>query len=116
MIGTEPSGLTGQLLFLGTAITILLSGAMLFAAGLSPSGAVLSATATVLALLVVPGRLLFWVLGAALFFVIALLPNAMGMWWYAAESTVIEAVLGSTAVILLLVWFATVFGPLKTRR
>ena len=62
------------------------------------------------------GRVLFWVLGAALFFVIALLPHAMGMWWYSAESTVLKAVLGSTAVILLLFWLATVFGPLKPRR
>ncbi len=62
------------------------------------------------------GRLLFWVLGTALFFAIALLPHAMGMWWYAAESTIVKTVLGSTAVILLLLWLATVCGPLKMRR
>ena len=61
-------------------------------------------------------RLLFWVLCTALFFVIALLPHAMGMWWFAAESTVITTVLGSTALILLLLWLATAYGPLKTRQ
>ena len=60
-------------------------------------------------------RLLFWILGGALFLVIAILPWAMYM-QYLADVTVRVTVVAATAVILLLLWLATTFGPLKTQR
>ena len=61
------------------------------------------------------GRLVLWVLGSALFLDIAILP-----YWlstdYAVDSTVYMTVGGATAVTILLLWLATTFGPLKTRR
>ena len=60
------------------------------------------------------GRLLFWVLGTALFLSIAILPYYM-YFQFAAESTTRMTVAAITAVILLLLWLATAYGPLKTR-
>ena len=61
------------------------------------------------------GRVLFYILGTALFLVIAILPYAMFM-RFAADSTVRTTVPVATGVILFLFWIATVFGPLSTRR
>ena len=61
------------------------------------------------------GRLLFWVLGTALFLSIAILPYYM-YFQFAAEPTVRVTVAAITAVLFLLLWLATAFGPLKTRR
>ena len=61
------------------------------------------------------GRLLFWVLGTALFLSIAILPYYMHF-QFTPESTVRITVATVTAVILLLLWLATAFGPLKTQR
>ena len=60
------------------------------------------------------GRLLFWVLGTALFFAIAILPYYM-YFEFATESTTRMTVAAVTAVVLLLLWLAATFGPLKTR-
>ena len=60
------------------------------------------------------GRLLFWVLGTALFLSIAILPYYM-YFRFAAESTTRMTVAAVTGVILLLLWLATAYGPLKTR-
>ena len=61
------------------------------------------------------GRLLLWVLGTALFLSIAILPYYM-YFQFAAESTTRMTVAATTAVILLLLWLATAYGPLKTRQ
>ena len=61
------------------------------------------------------GRLLFWVLGTALFLSIAILPYYM-YFQFAAESTTRMTVAAVTGIILLLVWLATAYGPLKTQR
>ena len=61
------------------------------------------------------GRLLLWVLGTALFLSIAILPYYM-YFQFAAESTTRMTVAATTAVILLLLWLATAYGPLKIRR
>ncbi len=61
------------------------------------------------------GRLVLWVLGSALFLDIAILPYWLYM-DYAVDSTVYMTVGGATAVTILLLWLATTFGPLKTRR
>ncbi len=61
------------------------------------------------------GRLLFWVLGTALFLSIAILPYYMYV-QFAADSTTRMTVAATTAVVLLLLWLATAFGPLKTRQ
>ena len=61
------------------------------------------------------GRLLLWVLGTALFLSIAILPYYM-YFQFAAESTTRMTVAAVAAVILLLFWLATAYGPLKTRR
>ena len=61
------------------------------------------------------GRLLFWVLGTALFLTIAILPYYM-YFQFAAESTTRMTVAAVTGVILLLLWLATAYGPLKTHR
>ena len=61
------------------------------------------------------GRLLLWVLGTALFLSIAILPYYM-YFQFAAESTTRMTVAATAAVILLLLWLATAYGPLKTRR
>jgi len=53
------------------------------------------------------------VLGTALFLDIAILPYAM-YFQFAADFTVHVTVLATTTVILLLLWLATAFGPLKT--
>lgn len=60
------------------------------------------------------GRLLFWVLGTALFLSIAILPYYM-YFQFATESTTRMTVAAVTGVILLLVWLATAYGPLKTQ-
>ena len=60
------------------------------------------------------GRLLFWVLGTALFLSIVILPYYM-FFQFAAESTTRMTVAAVIAVIFLLLWLATAFGPLKTR-
>ena len=60
------------------------------------------------------GRLLLWVLGTALFLSIAILPYYM-YFQFAADSTTRMTVAAVTAVILLLLWLATAYGPLKTR-
>ena len=60
------------------------------------------------------GRLLLWVLGTALFLSIAILPYYM-YFQFAAESTTRMTVAAPAAVILLLLWLATAYGPLKTR-
>ena len=111
---TEPQQ-SEQLLFLGTATAVLLSGALLFASGLSAPIAVLTATATVLALWVLPGRLALWILGIALFLSIAILPYRM-YFQFAPEPATRITVMAVTANIFLLLWFATTFGPLKTHR
>ena len=61
------------------------------------------------------GRLLLWVLGTALFLSIAILPYYM-YFQFAAESTTRMTVAATSAVILLLLWLATAYGPLKTRQ
>ncbi len=114
MTDPQPSELTAQLLFLGTTTAVLLSGALLFAAGLSAPSAALAATATVMALLVLPGRLALWVLGSALFLAIAILPYRM-YFQFATEPATRITVLAVTTDIFLLLWFATTFGSLKTR-
>ena len=58
------------------------------------------------------GRLLFWVLGTALFLSIAILPYYM-YFQFATESTTRMTVAAVTGVILLLVWLGTAYGPLK---
>lgn len=58
------------------------------------------------------GRLFLWILGTALFFVIALLPYAMYM-RFATESTVHVTVLAMTGVIFMVLWITTTFGPLR---
>ena len=60
-------------------------------------------------------RLLLWVLGTALFLSIAILPYYM-YFQFAAESTTRMTVAATAAVILLLLWLATAYGPLKTRQ
>ena len=115
MTEPQPSGLTEQLLFLGTATAVLLSGALLFASGLSAPSAALTATATVTALLVLPGRLALWLLGSALFLSIAILPYRM-YFQFATEPATRITVMAVTANIFLLLWFATTFGSLKTRQ
>ena len=60
------------------------------------------------------GRLLFWILGTALFFIIAILPYAMYM-RFAADVTVRVTVIASATVVLMLLWLTTTFGPLKGR-
>ena len=60
------------------------------------------------------GRLLFWILGTALCLSIAILPYYM-YFQFAADSTTRMTVAAVTAVILLLLWLATAYGPLKTR-
>jgi hypothetical protein len=59
------------------------------------------------------GRIVLLVLGTALFLDLAILPYAM-YFQFAAEFTVHVTVLATTTVILLLLWLATAFGPLKT--
>ena len=61
------------------------------------------------------GRLLLWVLGTALFLSIAILPYYM-YFQFAAESTTRMTVAATSVVILLLLWLATAYGPLKTRQ
>ena len=114
MTEPQPSGLTEQLLFLGTTTAVLLSGALLFASGLSAPSAVLTATVTVTALLVLPGRLAMWVLGIALVLSIAILPYRM-YFQFATEPATRITVLAVTVNIFVLLWFATTFGSLKTR-
>lgn len=58
------------------------------------------------------GRLLFWVLGTALFLTIAILPYYM-YFQFATESTTRMTVAAVTGVILLLIWLGTAYGPLK---
>lgn len=58
------------------------------------------------------GRLLFWVLGTALFLTIAILPYYM-YFQFATESTTRMTVAAVTGVILLLMWLGTAYGPLK---
>ena len=113
MTDTQQLGPAGQLLFLGTAIAILLSGHLLFAAGISAPTAAVAATVAVAALLVLPGRLVVWVLGTALFLSIAILPYYL-YFGFAADSTTRLAFLAGTANIFLLLWFAKTFGALKT--
>ena len=113
MTDTQQTGLAGQLVFIGTALAILLSGHLLFAAGLSAPSAALAATATVTALLVLPGRLVSWLLGIALFLSIAILPYYM-YFGFAAESATRITFLATAADIFLLLWFAMTFGSLKT--
>jgi len=60
------------------------------------------------------GRLLLWVLGTVLFLSIAILPYYM-YFEFATESTTRMTVAAATGIILLLIWLATVYGPLKTR-
>ena len=60
------------------------------------------------------GRLLLWVLGTALFLSIAILPYYM-YFQFATESTTRMTVAAVTAVIFLLLWLATAYGPLQTR-
>ncbi len=60
------------------------------------------------------GRITLWILGGALFLDIAFLPYYMYM-QFATDATVRNTVIGTTAVIFLLLWLATAFGPLKTR-
>ncbi len=60
------------------------------------------------------GRLTLWVLGTALFLDIAILPYWLYM-DYAEDATVYTTVGISTTVVLLAIWLATSFGPLKTR-
>jgi hypothetical protein len=59
------------------------------------------------------GRIVLLVLGTALFLDLAILPYAM-YFQFAADFTVHVTVLATTTVILLLLWLATAFGPLKT--
>ena len=61
------------------------------------------------------GQLLLWVLGTVLFLTIAILPYYM-YFQFAAESTTRMTVAATAAVILLLLWLATAYGPLKTRQ
>ena len=61
------------------------------------------------------GRLLFWVLGTALFLCISILPYYM-YFQFATESTTRMTVAGVIGVIFLLLWLATAYGPLKTRQ
>ncbi len=61
------------------------------------------------------GRLVLWVLGTALFLDIAILPYWLYM-DFATDFTVYVTVGAATAITLLLLWLATTFGPLKTRR
>ena len=60
-------------------------------------------------------QLLLWVLGTALFCTIAILPYYM-YFQFATESTTRMTVAAVSAVIVLLLWLATAFGPLKTRQ
>ena len=60
------------------------------------------------------GRLLFWVLGSALFLSISILPYYM-YFQFAAESTTRMTVAAVTGGILALLWLATAYGPLKQR-
>ena len=60
------------------------------------------------------GRLLFWVLGTALFLAIAILPYYM-YFEFASEATTRMTVATVVGVIFLLIWLATAYGPLKTR-
>ena len=114
MTDAQQSELSERLLFLGTAGAVLISRFLLIAAGLTQFTAMLAATVTVLVVLVLPGRFLFWILGTALFFAVGLLPWAMYM-QYATDATVRAGVFGVTANIFLLLCFATTFGPLQTR-
>ena len=61
------------------------------------------------------GRVLLWVLGTALFLSIAILPYYM-YFEFAADSTTRWTVAASTAFIILLLWLAAAYGPLKTPR
>ena len=59
------------------------------------------------------GRMLMWVLGTALFVVIALLPYALFM-RFATDYVVHVTVLSCLGVIALVLVVGTVFGPLRT--
>ena len=61
------------------------------------------------------GRLLFWILGTVLFLAIAILPYYM-YFQFATESTTRMTVAATVAVLFLLLWLATTYGPLKTRQ
>ena len=60
------------------------------------------------------GRLLLWMVGAAIFVVIALLPYALFM-RFATDYVVHVTVLSCVGVIALVLVVATIFGPLRTQ-
>ncbi len=59
------------------------------------------------------GRMLMWVLGTAIFVVVALLPYALFM-RFATDYVVHVTVLSCVGVILLVLVVGTIFGPLRT--
>lgn len=59
------------------------------------------------------GRMLMWVLGTAIFLVIALLPYALFM-RFATDYVVHVTILSCLGVILLVLMVGTIFGPLRT--
>jgi hypothetical protein len=61
------------------------------------------------------GRLVLWVLGTALFVDIAFYPYYLFM-QYAPDSEVYTKVGIATTVLVLLLWLASAFGPLKARQ
>ena len=59
------------------------------------------------------GRMLMWILGSAIFVVIALLPYALFM-QFATDYVVHVTILSCLGVILLVLVVGTIFGPLRT--
>ena len=59
------------------------------------------------------GRMLLWVVGIAIFVVIALLPYALFM-RFATDYVVHVTILSCLGVILLVLVVGTIFGPLRT--
>ena len=59
------------------------------------------------------GRLLLWILGTAIFLVIALLPYALFM-RFATDDVVHITVLSCVGILALVLVVGTIFGPLRT--